>query len=499
MKDLSSQEICNLKSFICSPYFNKSKRIINLFNELKKFYPSFNSNKVNKEYLHQRISPGLKYNDSTFRNLIADLHSLIERFLIIEQLFESDVEKNILLMKSLINKGQSNQFYNCLKKTSNLLESNGEESNYYYSKSLIELCKFNNCIINESQKTRIHVKNNVEILKRYIIYSINFFITELINSHLKLSIESQKFNVNETSFSTEIISIMDIAKLIEIVKKVDKNNFVLDLYLKLFLAFHNSDNIKRYDDYKSLVTKHFNRLSKDEQSYHYSMLISYNVIKKAYNNTKNCNDIELFKLYNTFLKEELFFDDKSNFIDESLFRNILILSLRLQKFDWTDVYISKYSQYLHPIKKMNIVNLSYAEYFYHKGTIKKSKDYLNAAFEYLSKIREDSFIIKYDIKILYLMLYYDLGYIENLLCLLKNFRQFLWRNKLVPKERKIKLNKFLNILEKMVYLNEGDPHIDATNLYLEIIYFQNFNYQGWLLNKIQKFTNKKAQLKIKLG
>ena len=37
------------------------------------------------------------------------------------------------------------------------------------------------------------------------------------------------------------------------------------------------------------------------------------------------------------------------------------------------------------------------------------------------------------------MLYYDLGYIENLLCLLKNYRQFLCRNKLVPKERKTKL------------------------------------------------------------
>ncbi|MFZ1321429.1 MAG: hypothetical protein WAT71_07720 [Ignavibacteria bacterium] len=489
MKDLLPREICNLKRFICSPYHNKSNKIIILFDELRKFYPSFKSGKLNKEYLYQIISPGLKFNDSTFRSLIADLHLLIERFLIIEQLFDSGIEKEIFLMKSLINKGHSNQFYLNLKRTLNLLEKNGEDSNYHYSKSLIELCKFNNCIINESQKTRVDVTGNVEILKNYIIYLINFFICELINSHLKLYIKGQKFNVFETSFSIKIINTIDIAKLSSIVKEVDNNNFMLDLYLKLFYAFQNPESIQGYIDYKSFVSKHFKQLSKDEQSYHYSMLISYCVIKTTSNNIKNTNDIELFGLYNTFLKEKLFFDEKSNYIDEGLFRNILILALRLLKFDWTDNFISEYSQYLHPEKMQNIVNLSYAEFFYHKGTIKKNKENLDIAFEHLTKINEDSFIIKYDIKILYLMLYYDLGYIENLLCLLKNYRQFLCRNKLVPKERKTKLYKFLNILEKMIYLNEGDPNVDATDLNSEIINFQNFNYQGWLINKIQKFTN----------
>lgn len=83
------------------------------------------------------------------------------------------------------------------------------------------------------------------------------------------------------------------------------------------------------------------------------------------------------------------------------------------------------------------------------------------------------------------MIYYDLGYFENLITLLKNYRKFLYRNFLIQSERRRKLNKFLNVLEKLVYLKEGDPKIDIAKLNIDIAKLKNYNYHAWLLNKVQ--------------
>lgn len=236
----------------------------------------------------------------------------------------------------------------------------------------------------------------------------------------------------------------------------------------------------------------------DELSYHYSMLISYCMIKNSLFENE-LYDTELFKIYNSFLKRKLFLDKKTKHIDDGLYRNILILSLRLKKFSWAFCFIKNYSKFLHPEKSKNLINLSFAQYYYQIGSHNNSSILLNKAFNYLKEIQEESFIIKYDIRTLYLMLYYDLGYTENLIEQLNNYRKFLHRNDLVTNERKKQLNKFLNILEKLTYLREGNPAIDLEKLNLDIMRLKKFNYQGWLLDKVQEYNMRIPYSKLKMG
>ncbi|MBK8983932.1 MAG: hypothetical protein IPM38_16835 [Ignavibacteria bacterium] len=500
LRELSPVEIKGLEQFINSPYHNKSKKIKLLFGELKKFYPSFTDKKFTKENISKKISPSLPYNDSTFRNLFADFQILTEKFLIIEQLFESDYDAEILLLKSLVTKNNNKLFDIHLQKTLKHLKKNGIDHSYFYTKSRLELCSFNNNILNKREKSAKNIEINTNILNNYIICLINFAVIELINAHLKLAVEEIKFNIGKKAdFSLGLIESIDINKISQHIKKVDKNNFILDLYLHLFLTFQNIENKQNYFSYKSVISKHYKELSRDELAYHYSMLISYCLIHNSIVQNKPNNDNELFGIYNTFLKEKLFMDKKSQYINEDLFRNILVLSLRLKKYDWTFEFISKYSKCLHPGKYKNVVNLAYAEYYYHMGSENNSLIDLNKAFDYLKEIKEESFVLKYDIKILYLMLYYDLGYIENLLSQLRNYRQFLCRNLLVTEKKKKRLNKFLNILEKLTLLKEGHSKIDIAKLNLDILKLQNFNYQGWLLDKVQPFNLNTGFKKLKHG
>jgi len=486
LKEFSLEEIKSFERFLNSSYHNKSEKLKILFKEIKKFYPTFTNKKLTKQYLSKKISQNLKYNDSTFRNLISDLQILIEKFLVIEQLFKNGIDSNILLLKSLIDKRQDNLFKTNLKKILAQVEKNGIDSSYYYSKRLLESYKFNYNILNKNEKSKKYIDDNIKIINSYIIYLINYFVTEVINSHLKFVMWRSNFKIGEkANFSLSVLESIDINKISCLIKEVDKDNFFLNLYLNLFLSFYNIENKQYYQNYKSLVSKYHKRLSNDELSYHYSMFISYCVIKNSSSENKFPYDNELFRNYNIFLRGKFFIDKKSRYINETLYRNILILSLRLNKFTWTFKFVSYYSKYLHPGKSKNLINLSYAEYYYHLGSYNNSSIYLKKAFNYLKEIREESFVIKHDIKILYLMIYYDLGYFENLITLLKNYRKFLYRNFLIQSERRRKLNKFLNVLEKLVYLKEGDPKIDIAKLNIDIAKLKNFNYHGWLLNKVQ--------------
>lgn len=87
------------------------------------------------------------------------------------------------------------------------------------------------------------------------------------------------------------------------------------------------------------------------------------------------------------------------------------------------------------------------------------------------------------------MLYYDLSFNDPLIINLENYRKFLRRNKLVTNTRKERLNKFLNLLEKLIYLREGDPHLSTSSLHSDTLSITNIEYRDWLLNKIKEIEN----------
>lgn len=500
LNKLSQREIKLFSAFVESPYLNKSKKLILFFGEIIKFYPNFDFQKTDKEDLMKRIDPGLTYNDSTFRNLVLDLTKLLEKFIVLEKLNENEWDRNIYLLKSLTERKNEFLFKKNLSKAEFELEKKGIDSTYFYNKSLLELSKFNYSILNSNKKSLSAIESNLSIIPNYIINLLYFFITELINSYLNLTVHELKYNLpDKKNYILKIIQTINMEEMFKLVKKYSEDSFIIDIYLSLLKSFREIENPQNFMKYKTLVLKYSERLSKDELSYHYSMLISYCLIRNSMTQYRFYMDDELFKLYSIILKEKYFIDRKSPYLDEALYRNIIITSLRLKKYKWTLSFIEEYSKYLHPEKYENLYNLSFAEYYYHVGSDDCSKELLGIAFNFLKNIREDSFIIKYDIKILYLMLYYDLNFIdENMITQVNNYRKFLRRNNLVSEIRKKRIYKFLNIFEKLVLLKEGDRNINIQELYVDILSSGGLNHHQWLLSKVLQLAGNNS-LKVMYG
>ncbi len=87
------------------------------------------------------------------------------------------------------------------------------------------------------------------------------------------------------------------------------------------------------------------------------------------------------------------------------------------------------------------------------------------------------------------MLYYDLHYDDSVITQINNYRKFLNRNELVTTDRKERINKFLNIFEKLVYLREGNPNCNKSDLHFEVNNLNDINYTDWFLKKIEEIKS----------
>lgn len=490
LRKFSITELKRLEIFLNSPYHNRSKKIIKLFNVIKKFHPGFTNKKLTKEYLSKIINPGIAYKDSTMRDLMSTLLACVEEFLCLEELNKSNSDKDIYLLRSLVEKNQEGLFNKHLEKLDKKLDAEGIDSVYFYKKSLIEVNKINFSIINLHQRSSSVIENSNQILISYMIYIINYCVTELINSYIKIMIIGSKFKINGQNTPLEIIECINLKGILNLLNKTGKDNYILEIYLNLFFAFQNIDDPAYYIKYKSLFMKHFKSLSKDEISYHFSMLISYSMLNNSIPGNNYSYDKELFQIHEIYLKNKIFIDKKSKYIDEDLYRNILHIALRLNEYSWIFNFIKNYSKFLHPDKRENLDNLSFAEYYYHIGKNSKSKKDFKRAYNYLVKIKEESFIVKYDVKSLYLMLYSDLKNDGNIETQINNYREFLKRNKLVTDSRRKKINIFLNLFEKLVFLKNGDPKIDISDLNFELLNNKDIDHRQWVLDKIKEIENR---------
>ena len=61
LRTFDPKEIRRFSEFISSPYFNKNKNVIKLYEVIRKAYPDFEQEKFTKENVFSKIFPGKKY------------------------------------------------------------------------------------------------------------------------------------------------------------------------------------------------------------------------------------------------------------------------------------------------------------------------------------------------------------------------------------------------------------------------------------------------------
>ena len=119
--------------FISSPYFNTNKSLLRLVNLLKKYHPSFPTDKISKEKLYGKLFSGVSYNDQVMRNLSSQLLKLAKEFISFESFNRDETQKSLtFLNEARLRRIDSifNSEYNLLK--SNLSKEKLDENLFYH-------------------------------------------------------------------------------------------------------------------------------------------------------------------------------------------------------------------------------------------------------------------------------------------------------------------------------------------------------------------------------
>ncbi|MFA5404229.1 MAG: hypothetical protein WC358_04790 [Ignavibacteria bacterium] len=485
LKSFSSEEIKQFRRFLSSPYFVRSETVVSLFNLLIKYYPNFNSKKLTKEYLSTNIFASEKYNDSTVRNALSDLQDTCELFMTHENFRKSATFSFDFLLKELRDKKLGEVF----KKNSAKLDkqfssaNNIIDSEYYLTKHKFELNKFNyyslNEKVNDSSEADLHFN---QIYSSGLYLTIHYII-EIVSIYLTSVFYSIQYNRPITNnFLYKLISILNIRGLENLIEN-SEHNFIIKIYISLLKTFQNLDDEKAYLEYKNIFRSNMNKLNKDEIWFHYSNLINYCMIKVRDMNNKELYDSELFTLYQEVLQNDYYKNSKSDYLRFTLYRDILFTGLRQKKINWVENFILNQSSKLHKSDKDNMMNLAYAYLYYEKGEYMQS-------WKYFNKIKIDYFFFKFDLKNYALKIYFELGYYEEALTLIENYKKFLDRNDLMSESERNRTKSFITYLSKLILFKAGQIPYKQFSTYRRRLELANdISNRNWILNKYEAFAS----------
>jgi hypothetical protein len=486
LKSFTNEEIKQFRRFINSPYFVRSETVGSLFELLIKFHPDFNSKRLTKEFISKNIYKADKYNDSTIRNALADLLETCEFFLMQENFRKSATFSFDFLLKELRDKRLSNVFQkNSSEFEKKYSQIENVDSEYYLAKYKLELNKYNFYSLNKKVTENSEADKHLTEIFNSGLYITVHYIIEIISIYLNSIFYSIKFNKSlSNNFLSTLIKTINIKGLEKIIKN-SEHNFLVNIYISLLKAFENMDD-EGYRDYKAIFKLHIKKLGKDEIWFHYSNLINFCMLKIMNSQDAESYYSELFSLYEEILYNDYYKNNKSDYLRFSLYRDILITALRQKKMTWVENFILTQSSKLHKSDKDNMMNLAYAYLYYEKGEFMQS-------WKYFNKIKIDYFFYKYDVKNYALKIYYELGYYEEALTLIENYKRFLVRNEFISDSEKTRIKNFISYLGKLILFKAGQLPQKHFSTYRRRLGLTNdTTNREWIL---QKYDEQAASIK----
>jgi len=456
---LSGHELNRLHKFVISPYFNRSKAIINLFEWIKDDLKQPKDLKLSKEDLWMLCFGNKNYDDGRFRKLQSDLLRLIEDYYAQETFEANPIHKAKYLLDAIYQKSLYDLQKSTLKTAKDLAEGQVlKPASYYYYKYEIEQSTFN---LNRNQIERSSKSNIEEIAENldrfYLAEKLRYYCTILNHQHLA-----------DLNYKMLFID--------EIIEHVESNDYTdtppIIIYHQILLSYKEPDERKHYDSIKKLIEKHIHIFPETEVSEILDSALNYCI--KRMNAGESEFVREAFELYRDWIKRGLL--QVRGKIDPFHFKNIVTAGLRLSEFDWIEDFIHKYSLVLDEKFRENAVTFNLAQLYFYK------KDYPKVISQ-LSQVEYDDITYNLNSKTLLMASYYELDEIEALGSLLDTFRVYLSRNKEIPPTRRKHYLNTISIVRKLAKIVHGDSK-EIEKLKKEIENTQGVVSKNWILEKL---------------
>jgi len=461
LKSLNQYEIKQFKDFVHSPSFNKNKNVTRLFDELKKSYPKFKSDKLTEEIIYKKIFPTEKFDYFKLKNIISDLFGLAKEFLSYTRFKKDHNAKNKYLLEELRIRNLDNIFEQTYKAAVKQNEDTKiKDQIYIYHKLNLteELISFN-----APKKPNENIHWQQEMLNIFIQYSLIKFL-----KFYDIMLHEERQN----NYKYDMGMFEEVMKYIEN-NKIDDNPTLLVYYNIILLEKDRKD--KYFYELKSLKEKYKKELSASDR---YMIFLHMNGHCAHMFNA--CSRTDFFREQFDLMKENT--EDETRRLGKILypdFLNEVKIGVRVNEFKWVEDYIKRFSEKLEE-EKESTLNFCYGFINYKKGN-------LDEALKLFSKTYFSIFIIKVQVKILQLQIYFEKEYFDQAISMIDTFRHYLKREKTIKENLRESFYEFLRLTNDLIRLR--------TNYYGSETDF----YKEKLKNEIRNMKNNQFGIKLWLN
>jgi hypothetical protein len=480
LESLTREELKMFRRFILSPYFNRSEKVVRLYDALIHYYPSFQNIKLTKENLHKKVAPELPYNEITMRRLLYDLQKLTENFMRQLNMESKHIDSKLSMVEELASRGSNRMHKKIIKETAVLLENEKfTDSDYCLRKFRLETEQFYFGMINDRITKKSFVNSESTKLIRGITYLISYFMLEAIKHNDILLSYSKSFNVKyNEKFINQFIELFNLERLdIFIHQNSLAGGNTIEVYLKALKAFLYFDNEFHYKDFRDSLKKQSAGLSTNDNHHLYFRLAAYCILKKSNSQDSNLYfENELFDIYKSIIENKYFETESNKYIPVDLFRNIVIHAIRVNEHSWLEDFITEYGRMLHPERRKDVMNYCYAILYFERGAYEQS-------LKWLVSIKSEEFVFHLDLRNLFFKNYYELGQFDVALSYANSTRKFLTENKLVSDENRIWHENFYKYALKLLHYQNTKTKTDPGVLHRTVNRNKKITSKQWLLEK----------------
>ena len=89
LRTFSKSEMKEFEKLVSSPFFNRGRNYMPFLNQLKKFCPKYDDDKLTPEYIYSKIYHGKKFNKQIIWNATSSLLKMAEEFLVLKAMHKN--------------------------------------------------------------------------------------------------------------------------------------------------------------------------------------------------------------------------------------------------------------------------------------------------------------------------------------------------------------------------------------------------------------------------
>lgn len=473
MQTFTGSELRSFSRFVDSPYYNTSRSTTLLYYEIKKYYPAFTGSDFSRELLFKKVYPGRKYSSDLMNRLVSNLIKLAEKFIS----DKANRFEDLNLLAGLRKRKLKNYFLSGHKKITEKRVFNLYEEDDIMQQLLFDE-EYGNYFLDADKY--IQWDRHVDLAMEYNLIHFLYRVSQVFRQKTFSSTEKDR----KTNAAFHLEECIDLKRLNRQIANSDvKNKETICHYLSLVILNSTKDK-KLYEEIRDYIFGNdlINSTNNIYTGYIYLLDFLTDILKQTKGDVRRHYLKEKNRVYKKI--ESVYFATGRVEMLFVFFRNFVLSGINTGELEWSEYVLKKY---LNQIKEKG--NEPVGKYYdalilFHKGMFEESLEKLS--FFKSEKYFMDNDIHFYDIRILRLMLYFELNYLQEALSMVDAFTHLLSRSRKMPAAHKESAVLFATAYRKLLACKADKKVKSLPELIKKILEGRSYNGKTWLLNKAKE-------------